>query len=723
MKRLIEIGAIDIEAIKDQFPLADFVASTVDLKRKGRALVGLCPFHGEKTPSFTVYPSDQRFHCYGCAADGDLFDFAEHMNKWTIRETAEHLGMGTIPTYTPDRIEEIRNKRLAAETKDAEDRAKVITQSQERWDAAVPVIHHPYLAAKGIQAHGARIEADGTLLTPIMGQNGAIQCVQGISEEGEKLFPFRGTVSGGFHIMGGKVAKATEPVILCEGFATAASIQEATGRTVICTYNGDNMVKVARFFADRYPGRQWLVAGDDDHSNQSNTGSIKAAEAAAVLSCPYVLAAHDGDDANSDFNDMAKLYGLEAVKTLIVDGVTPEGAEQQPEDPNDFKPTPWVAIDPSSIPPREWLFGDILARSFVSVLVAPPGVGKSILTIEAAISIVLKRDLGPFKAHEKSKVWIFNNEDPRQELNRRISAFILANDLDAAKVAEGLFVDSGEERHLLIAKYDEDRNVMRMPVVDRLIEHIERNQIGLLIVDPFIETHGVNENDNGAISAVARMYREVAQKTNCAVWLVHHTRKTPAGASASAPGDSDAGRGASALGGVARFTATLFNMSKEDAKALAIEEEDRHRYVRFDDGKANLKMRTDQCIWWRKRSVSLGNERGFRPADSMGVLEWADMTDATTAAQEQRREQWQAIAYVLQGLVEEGEEITLNSAVAKLDGVARDQGFSSGRTLDRFLKDSLTKPYRQGAWMLTLTEKTQGNGRFWIGKRRAKAWE
>lgn len=402
---------------------------------------------------------------------------------------------------------------------------------------------------------------------------------------------------------------------------------------------------------------------------------------------------------------------------------TPEPEENvEAEEVDDFAPTPWVAMDPTKIPPREWLFGDILARKFVSVLVAPPGVGKSILTIEVAVAVATKRVLGPFKAHERANVWLFNNEDPREELDRRISAVLIANDIGADEINGRMFVDCGEERHLMVAKYDQNGNVMRMPVVDKMIEHIKRNDIGLLIVDPFIETHGVNENNNNDINIVARLYREIAQKTGCAVWLVHHTRKTPAGAIAGAPGDSEAGRGASSLGGVARFTATLFNMSKKDAEDLGIDDNQRHLYIRFDDGKANLKLNTGEGVWWRKASISLDNPRGFRPADSMGVLEWVDMAQVSVAKSERHREQWAVLGVALCHQMEAGQDITINTATKLLEHAGADVGLTSPRAIERALQDALSVPKMVGAWKLSYVKERRGNGSNWISKVEAASW-
>lgn len=604
-----------------------------------------------------------------------------------------------------------------------------ITSARHRWESAQKLNghSHPYLETKGVTSPVLRVEGS-RILVPAFGPDKEIQTLQAIAANGDKRFHPGAPTDGAFLPLGPGLsrAKAGDKAYLCEGFSTGVTVQDATGSPVICAFNGRNMIAVAKWLAQTHPHLSWVVAGDDDWELPLydpplvNVGRDCADESAAILGGMSMIVPLNGKEGLSDYNDMASLYGIGAVTAYLVDGELPDDSEP---DPADFAPTQWTPVDPTTIPPREWLFGDILARSFVSVLVAPPGVGKSIFTIEVAISLAMKMDLGPFKAHERTKVWLFNNEDPRLELDRRISAFLLAHDINPHDVAPNLFVDTGEERHLLVAKYDEDRNVMRMPVVDRMIAHINRHKIGLLIVDPFIETHGVNENDNGAISTVARMYREIAQKTGCAVWLVHHTRKTPAGAVASAPGDADAGRGASALGGVARFTATIFNMTDKEAKDLGVPDDERHLYIRFDDGKANLKLKTGEGIWWRKQSVSLNNARGFRPSDSMGVLEWADMTDARAIATERKRDSWEIIGHSLVAQMEPGEEITLGAAANMVEVAAKSVGFDSKRTLERFIQDALNRPQIVGAWRITYTQERRGNGLHWIRMDKAKSWE
>ena len=65
-----------IDEIKDRNPIEEVVSRYVPLKRAGSNLVGICPFHNEKSPSFTVFPATKSYYCFGCGAGGDIFGFA-----------------------------------------------------------------------------------------------------------------------------------------------------------------------------------------------------------------------------------------------------------------------------------------------------------------------------------------------------------------------------------------------------------------------------------------------------------------------------------------------------------------------------------------------------------------------------------------------------------------------------------------------------------------------
>ena len=81
-----------IERIRNTADIYDVVAQYVDLKKKGRNYFGLCPFHSEKTPSFSVAPDKQIYHCFGCGAGGNVFSFIVEHEKVTFVEAVQQLG-------------------------------------------------------------------------------------------------------------------------------------------------------------------------------------------------------------------------------------------------------------------------------------------------------------------------------------------------------------------------------------------------------------------------------------------------------------------------------------------------------------------------------------------------------------------------------------------------------------------------------------------------------
>ena len=85
------------EEVKDRVDIVDVISDYVNLKKSGKNYKGLCPFHQEKTPSFTVNPANQFYHCFGCGAGGDVFSFLmeiEHITFFeSLKMAAERAGM------------------------------------------------------------------------------------------------------------------------------------------------------------------------------------------------------------------------------------------------------------------------------------------------------------------------------------------------------------------------------------------------------------------------------------------------------------------------------------------------------------------------------------------------------------------------------------------------------------------------------------------------------
>lgn len=336
-----------------------------------------------------------------------------------------------------------------------------------------------------------------------------------------------------------------------------------------------------------------------------------------------------------------------------------------------------VTFELRAIEPRQWVLGKRYLIGKVTVTIAPPGVGKSTLTIHEALAVATGQPWAGSEVLEQGAVWIYNNEDDLDELDRRIIAAAKAMDIDPSSLEGRVFRSSGETRPLIVAR-DMPTGVVRTPDVDACVETIQKLKIKLMVVDPFAETHEVDENDNGAIKKVAMMYREIAQRAGCAISLVHHTRKTPAGSQDSHIGNMDSGRGAGALNGVARIVHTVFGMTEKDADRYGKSEEERHRFIRLDDAKSNLSMATFQASWFQRVSIDLGNGSGFRKSDEVGALIPVNLVN-----EEDESEHEDDLATIAKTVLAHGEGGVISKR--KLAELLAAQGFKGRRA--RYLND------------------------------------
>jgi hypothetical protein len=292
--------------------------------------------------------------------------------------------------------------------------------------------------------------------------------------------------------------------------------------------------------------------------------------------------------------------------------------------------TPYRWVDPVLITPRQWLYGRHYIRKFLSVTISAGAVGKSSLALVEALSMAIGRDLLTGNDIPQRAVWFWNGEDPREEIERRIQAVALHYRLKEADWAGRLFIDSGREKKVIIAT-DERRNgvAVNRPLVDGLVAELSARAVDVLILDPFVKTHSVVENDNGAIDAVATALAGIAEAADCAIEVIHHVRKTNA-----TELTVDDARGAVALIQASRSARVINSMTREEAIKAAINPVHKGLYFRVDTGKANLAPPADKTTWRRLVGVGLGNARGDYPEDAVGVVvawKWPDAFAGLTA--------------------------------------------------------------------------------------------
>lgn len=192
-------------------------------------------------------------------------------------------------------------------------------------EAAVPCETHPYLDTKGVRSHGLRQDQDGRLLVPVQDEAGTVWSVQGIGADGFKQFQENSRVEGGHFVIGD--LDSPGPLLIAEGYATAATVHELTGQPAIVAFNAGNLPRVADIYRSRFPERLIIIGGDDDRHSagetlpdgrpKPNVGREKAEEAAAAIGGQAIFPVFPADDKGTDWNDLAQPKGRERARAQL----------------------------------------------------------------------------------------------------------------------------------------------------------------------------------------------------------------------------------------------------------------------------------------------------------------------------------------------------------------------------------------------------------------------
>lgn len=216
----------------------------------------------------------------------------------------------------------------------ARSRATAAVVAQAKWKAAKPVDRHAYLNRKKCQAHGLR-QYDGKLVIPVY-IGGKITSVQTINGDGDKIFLTDGEIKGGFFPLATSIEEKTV-IIMCEGFATGASIREVTKLPVIVAFNAGNLKYAAKVIKDKYPDSEIVFAADNDfntkrqNGDEWNPGLDAAKQAALAIGGARVICPELVNDKNTDFNDVFIALGADAVAKYFEAPAEPTHAEIVPE--------------------------------------------------------------------------------------------------------------------------------------------------------------------------------------------------------------------------------------------------------------------------------------------------------------------------------------------------------------------------------------------------------
>lgn len=233
----------------------------------------------------------------------------------------------------PTKEERAAAKKAQAE-REARERAErdarhqaAAEQARARWERAKTEGRSPYLARKGLRAHGCRFGPGGALLVPMRDAEGVLWNLQRIEGDGGKYFESGARVSGLFHLIGD--AKAADAIVIAEGYATGAAlfesaIAEGARVAVAVAFSASNVANVAEQVRKLHKRAPLILAADDDAETAERTGrnpgraaATKAAEAvrgAVIVPTPL-------DAGETDFADLLKRHGRAAVAGIVCEGI------------------------------------------------------------------------------------------------------------------------------------------------------------------------------------------------------------------------------------------------------------------------------------------------------------------------------------------------------------------------------------------------------------------
>ena len=415
-------------------------------------------------------------------------------------------------------IAEIRSKReadrLASQQVAAE---KAEDEVSTYADASAD---HPYLVRKRIEPHGIKIDRAGRLVVPVSDSSGEILSYQTIDADGNKRFLKGGKIEGGFYELRGN----RKVIFIGEGFATCASIHQATGFTTLVAFDCGNLAKVAKSAKDMFLGSRIVICADNDQFSEGNPGITKGKAAAGLVFGEIVYPIFNESDLSSkptDFNDLHTLQGIEAVKEQI------ERVALPAIDKLAFEFTRADSLELTEI---KWVVDDYIEADSLAQVFGDPGGGKSFVAIDLACCVATGK---PWHGHDVKQGSVFYIAgEGHNGLARRLKAWQIGNGTSLAGVP--LY-----KSHRAAQLYDATEAAVVAESIKQL--SAEANCIpSMIVIDTLARNHGGDENSTQDMNAfIQHLDVYLRQPWKCCVMVVHH----------SGVADKDRSRGSTALKG------------------------------------------------------------------------------------------------------------------------------------------------------------------------------
>lgn len=441
---------------------------------------------------------------------------------WSQDFTADWQAERSVP-FTPMQREaffrQVKESKAQAKAEKMAKQSDAAAKAAAIWRLAQPAANdHPYLSRKAIGPNGAKVH-DGALVIP-MREGAALHSLQFIGADGVKRFLTDGKKKGCYCSIGNPAGAAA--LCIAEGFATGATIHEATGLPVAVAFDAGNLESVALTVRTRYPNLSLIICADDDMATEGNPGVTKATAAAFSVGGRLAIPAfgENRPPAGTDFNDMAAHCGNEAVRLAIEGATIPIPAPDETSAANGAMrhisaPDSVVLIRGDSIKPEavRWLWDGWLARGKFHVLAGAPGTGKT--TIALALTATLSMSgRWPDGSHALAgNVIIWSGEDdPSDTLAPRLLA--MGADMTRVHFVTNT-IEQGEPR-----PFDPSRDMTTLT-----LQAAEIGDVRLLIVDPVVSAVAGDSHKNADTRRALQPLVDLGAKLDCAVVGISHYSK------------------------------------------------------------------------------------------------------------------------------------------------------------------------------------------------------
>jgi putative DNA primase/helicase len=341
---------------------------------------------------------------------------------------------------------------------------------------------HPYLKRKGITQHGARVTGDGRLVVPLYDQDGTLSSLQYIDADGGKLYHPGGQTGGKFWWLGSMAEPGT--IYVAEGFATAATIRQATDRPVVVAYSASNLVPVTATLRARHPTSDLVIVADND---KSGVGQRYAEQACAKHGARMVMPPAEGDA-----NDYAQAGGdlLALLTPPVNDWLV--GADLFSAQPS---PVSWLV--------KNWLQADALI-----MVHGPSGGGKTFAVLDWVLHLAAGHPA--WQGHKvKPCDVVYLAGEGHQGLRGRIAAWKHHNHATTLSMwlsKSGCDLNTTDGYQMAAAQI---RSLPRPP--------------GLIVVDTLHRFLAGDENSSQDVKTMLDACAELMREFRCSVILVHHT--------------------------------------------------------------------------------------------------------------------------------------------------------------------------------------------------------